>query len=87
MKTKNWSVALEDDEYEENRELVIQDALVAIKETGKGYYVNVVTPAAFGSPVNYLLTHIENTFGDSVSMKYIDQCGCGGHVLRVWKHK
>ncbi|WP_040209472.1 CGCGG family putative rSAM-modified RiPP protein [Neobacillus jeddahensis] len=87
MKTKNWSIALEHGEYEENKELVIQEAISAIHDTGIGLYVNVVTPSTFGNPENYLQPVIEDTFGDHVTMKFIDQCGCGGYVLRVWKNK
>jgi hypothetical protein len=52
---KNWSIALEHDEYEDDMELVIKDAKEAVKQTSKGYYVNVVTPAALGNPDGYSL--------------------------------
>ena len=47
MKEKNWSIALEHDEYEEDLELVVRDSIEAVAETAKGYYVNVVTPSNF----------------------------------------
>ena len=50
MKEKNWSIALEHDEYEEDLDLVVRDAIEAVEETAKGYYVNVVTPSNFGNP-------------------------------------
>lgn len=87
MKEKNWSISLEHEEYEHNRDLVIGDAIDAVKETAKGFYVNVVTPAAFGNPDEYLTTELLLEFGNEIDVKYIDQCGCGGHVLRVWKSK
>lgn len=87
MKEKNWSISLEHDEYEHNRDLVIADAFQAVKETAKGYYVNVVTPGAFGNPEEYLSDKLLMKFGNEIDLKYIDQCGCGGHVLRVWKSK
>ncbi|WP_428907964.1 hypothetical protein [Niallia sp. Krafla_26] len=31
---KNWSIALEHDEYEEDRGLVVRDAIQAVKDTG-----------------------------------------------------
>ena len=31
-------------------ELVVRDAIEAVEETAKGYYVNVVTPSNFGNP-------------------------------------
>jgi putative CGCGG family rSAM target protein len=83
---KNWSISLEHDEYETNAELVIKDAIDAVAQTCKGFYVNVVTPAAFGNPDEYLTEVLLVTFGSEIHVKYIDQCGCGGHVLRVWKN-
>jgi len=83
---KNWSAALEHDDYENNMELVINDAIEAIKETGKGFYVNLVTPANFGNPEKYLKETLESIYKDTIRMKFIDQCGCEGYVLRVWKN-
>ena len=42
---KNWSASLEHGEYVTNIELVINDAMAAVSQTAKGYYVNIVTPA------------------------------------------
>jgi len=82
---KNWSIDLEHGDYEENIELVIEDGLKAIEDTSRGYYVNLVTPENFGNPLDYLASAIDITFNTSVTYKFIDQCGCGGYVLRVWK--
>lgn len=84
---KNWSIALEHDEYENDMELVMKDAKEAVKQTSKGFYVNVVTPATLGNPDKYLTKELKLYFGDEIDMKFIDQCGCGGYVLRVWKSK
>ena len=81
----NWSAGLEHGEYEDNVELVIEHALESVESTAPGYYVNVVTPAAFETPENYLLPLLTQIYGDKVEAKLIDQCGCGGYVLRVWK--
>lgn len=81
----NWSAALEHDEYENNLGLVIKDAIEAVEITAKGFYVNLVTPSNFGNPENFLSEPLESIFKDKINMKYIDQCGCGGYVLRVWK--
>ena len=35
MKEKNWSIALEHDEYEEDLDLVVRDAIEAVEETAK----------------------------------------------------
>ncbi|WP_082693080.1 CGCGG family rSAM-modified RiPP protein [Bacillus sp. FJAT-29814] len=87
MKEKNWSISLEHEEYEHDRDMVIADAIDAVKETAKGYYVNVVTPAGLGNPEDYLTEILLLHFGNEIDLQYIDQCGCGGHVLRVWKSK
>jgi putative CGCGG family rSAM target protein len=87
MKEKNWSIALEHDEYEEDLELVVRDAIGAVEETAKGYYVNVVTPANLGNPDDFLKAALDDYFKENITTKFIDQCGCGGYVLRVWKDK
>ncbi|MCH1626359.1 CGCGG family putative rSAM-modified RiPP protein [Ferdinandcohnia quinoae] len=82
---KDWSIDLEHGDYEKNMAFVIEDGLKAIEETESGYYVNLVTPSTFGNPIDYLSEIIDSHFNQSVSYKFIDQCGCGGYVLRVWK--
>ncbi len=82
---KDRSVALEHGEYEDNIELVIKDAIEAVSNTEVGYYVNVVTPDVFGNPIDYLSEVLERQFGDGIKYKFIDQCGCGGYVLRIWR--
>lgn len=82
---KNWSISLEHEEYENSVELIVKDALEAIQNTSKGYYVNIVTPANFGNPDDYLTESLKFFFGPMIETKFIDQCGCGGYVLRVWK--
>nr|WP_245349951.1 CGCGG family rSAM-modified RiPP protein [Cytobacillus eiseniae] len=76
---------LEHNEYEKDVDLIIEDGIKAVEETAVGCYVNLVTSENFGNPTDYLLPLLSNVFGDSIKMKYIDQCGCGGYVLRVWK--
>jgi putative CGCGG family rSAM target protein len=82
---KDWSVDLEHGEYETNIELVIEDGIQAVKDTEPGYYVNLVTPNGFDNPNNYLKPLLLQLFNDTIKVRYIDQCGCGGYVLRVWK--
>ncbi|WP_144554785.1 CGCGG family rSAM-modified RiPP protein [Bacillus sp. X1(2014)] len=82
---KDWTKGLEHDEYEHDIDLIITDALQAVEETEKGCYVNLVTSAVFGDPVVYLQPLLEELYDNRVKIKYIDQCGCGGYVLRVWK--
>lgn len=82
---KNWSISLEHDEYEQNRELVVKDAIYAVERTDTGVYVNLVTPSIFGNPDDYLTPVLMSVFGNKITASFIDQCGCGGYVLRVWK--
>ncbi|MCQ6276383.1 CGCGG family rSAM-modified RiPP protein [Bacillus sp. V3B] len=84
---KNRSVSFEHDEYEENVDLVVQDAIEEVENTLAGYYVNLVTPEGFGNPDEYLTEVLELHFKDTIRAQFIDQCGCGGYVLRVWKNK
>jgi putative CGCGG family rSAM target protein len=83
---KNWSISLEHEEYETDMELVIREAIEAVEQTDSGYYVNIVTPAGFGNPIDYLTEALSTYFTSVIEMKFIDQCGCGGYVLRVWKN-
>lgn len=83
MKTKSWSCALEHGEYEQDKDLVIKEGIDAVNETEKGYHVNLVTPATFGNPDLYLTTILKEKFGGAINVEFIDQCGCGGYVLRV----
>lgn len=83
---KDRSVSLEHDEYENNIELVVKDAIAAVAETESGYYVNLVTPSNLGNPDDYLTETLHKNFANSIETKLIDQCGCGGYVLRVWKN-
>lgn len=47
---KNWSIDLEHGEYEQNVGLILEDAISAVKQTSKGYFVNLVTSSKFGNP-------------------------------------
>ncbi|WP_010283813.1 CGCGG family putative rSAM-modified RiPP protein [Bacillus timonensis] len=82
---KDWSIDLEQGDYQHNRALVIEDGLKAIEETESGCYVNLVTPANFGNPSHYLAEALSQKYKSGFSFKFIDLCGCGGYVFRVWK--
>ncbi|WP_442599023.1 CGCGG family putative rSAM-modified RiPP protein [Neobacillus sp. D3-1R] len=82
---KDWTKDLEHDEYEDDIDLIIKDAIEAVDITRPGFYVNLVTSSHFGNPVDYLQPLLEELYKENISMKFIDQCGCGGYVLRVWK--
>lgn len=82
---KDWSIDLEHGEYETNVELIIRDGVEAIEKTAVGHFVNLVTPNGFGDPIEYFSQVLILQFSDRIRFKLIDQCGCGGYVLRVWK--
>ena len=84
---KDWSIDLEHDEYEFNKNLIIEDGISAVEQTAPGYYVNLVTSKNFGNPELYVTPQLVDMFEAGVKTKFIDQCGCGGYVLRVWKIK
>jgi hypothetical protein len=46
---KNWSASFEHGDYENDVELVINEAIEAVQRTAKGFYVNIVTPSTFGN--------------------------------------
>lgn len=80
----SWSANLEKPEHGEDRELVVRQALDAVEHTADGNHVNLVTHENHGHPSEYLFTALENEFGgEDIEWEYVDQCGCGGHVVRV----
>ncbi len=79
----SWSANLEQPEHAEDRSLIREQAISAIEQTAGGYHVNLVTHGDHGHPETYLTDVINREFGDAVGIEYVEQCGCGGHVLRV----
>jgi len=79
----SWSANLEHPEHADDRELVVRQALAAIEHTAPGNHVNLVTHAAHGHPEDYLYPVLERETDAGIEWEYVDQCGCGGHVLRV----
>jgi len=81
----SWSANLEKPEHGDDRELVVRQAVEAVEHTAAGNHVNLVTHANHGHPESYLYDALDAEFGDggSVDWEYVEQCGCGGHVLRV----
>lgn len=80
----DWSIDLEHDEYETNKDLIINDAIEAIYKTAPGHFVNLFTANSHGHPNDYLTPILKKQFKGKIETKFIDQCGCGGYVLRVW---
>jgi putative CGCGG family rSAM target protein len=79
----SWSANLEHPEHAECRERVVRDALEAIEHTASGTHVNLVTHEAHGHPESYLYPVFEAEF-DSLDWSFVDRCGCGGFVTRVY---
>ncbi|UVE52269.1 CGCGG family rSAM-modified RiPP protein (plasmid) [Haloferax larsenii] len=79
----SWSANLEAPEHAESKDRVVTDALDAIERTESGCHVNLVTHANHGHPEEYLYPVIEREF-DDVDVAFVDQCGCGGFVTRVY---
>ncbi|QIO24016.1 CGCGG family rSAM-modified RiPP protein [Haloarcula sp. JP-L23] len=79
----SWSANLEGPEHAEDRELVVAQAREAIEKTTAGNHVNLVTHEAHGHPETYLYDPLRERFGDRVDLTYVDQCGCGGYVVRA----
>lgn len=82
--TNSWSANLEEPHHSDDRPLVERHAIQAVEHTAAGYHVNLVTHESHGHPEEYLFDTLAEQFGeDDINWEYIDQCGCGGHVVRV----
>ncbi len=79
----NWSANLETQEYIDDRDLIITDAIGAIAETAPGFYVNLAVAEQHGNPDLYLIPILQEKFGSSINITFVDQCGCGGYVYKV----
>lgn len=85
MHDNSWSANLEKPQHAADLDLVISQAIDAIEHTEPGNHVNLVTHGDHGHPSEYLYEALEEmTDADDVSWEYIQQCGCGGHVTRVY---
>jgi putative CGCGG family rSAM target protein len=79
----SWSANLEKPQYADDRQLIVDHAVDAIEHTVDGTHVNLVTHAEQGHPEAYLYGAIEERVPD-VELEYVEQCGCGGHVVRAY---
>lgn len=89
MKTGNWSLNLEDDYYGLNPDELVKESIEAVKGTASGFYVNIVTPSNAGDPNDWIIERITKQLAlektEYEAIQYIDECGCGGYVTRVFK--
>jgi len=79
----SWSANLEKPEHADDRELVLTQAVDAVEHTTSGNHVNLVTHGDQGHPSEYLFDAVAERVDADVTVSYVDQCGCGGHVTRV----
>ncbi|QIB74406.1 CGCGG family rSAM-modified RiPP protein [Halogeometricum borinquense] len=80
----SWSANLEQPQHAADVDLVVSQAIDAIEHTEPGNHVNLVTHGDHGHPSEYLFDALDEAYGDDLSWEHIQQCGCGGHVTRVY---
>ncbi len=78
----SWSANLEKPQHADDRGLVVEQAIDAIRHTAPGNHVNLVTHGTHGHPSEYLFDALADEFDADVEWEYVKQCGCGGHVTR-----
>lgn len=85
----DWSLSLEDPFYAEHPKQMLKDALQGIDETAEGQFVNIVTPGEAGDPREQFMELVTKEWSLRsdlpIRLEYRGECGCGGHVLRVYK--
>jgi len=82
MHDNSWSANLEKPRYADAPERARRDAIDAIEHTVPGHHVNLVTHADLGHPSGFLYERLAKH--DDIEWEYVEQCGCGGHVTRVY---
>lgn len=81
----SWSANLEKPQYDTDQSLLVDHAVEAIEHTASGQHVNLVTHSAHGHPETYLYDALAEQFTtEDVEWEYIEQCGCGGHVVHIY---
>ncbi|AAV48161.1 unknown [Haloarcula marismortui ATCC 43049] len=79
----SWSANLETPAHAKDPNVVVEQAIDAVEMTTAGNHVNLVSHADHGHPETYLFDALAEAFGETISVEYVQQCGCGGHVTRV----
>ena len=79
----SWSANLEKPRHAKDRAVVVEEALAAVALSTAGTHVNLVTHADHGHPETDLYDALSRKFGEGIDWEYVEQCGCGGHVVRV----
>lgn len=83
MTQTSWSANLEHPRHAADRGLLVEEALEAVANTAPGRHVNLVTHRNHEHPSQFLFSALEASF-EGITLEYVDQCGCGGHVTRVF---
>lgn len=86
MHDNSWSANLEGPEHASDPDRVIAEALAALEHTVPGNHVNLVTHGENGHPESYLYDALAAADGEVADLEweYVERCGCGGHVVRVF---
>ncbi|MFB6137015.1 MAG: CGCGG family rSAM-modified RiPP protein [Halobacteriaceae archaeon] len=79
----SWSANLEQPVHADDLDLVVAQAVDAVEHTASGNHVNLVTHGDLGHPETYLFDALAERVDEDVEWEYVEQCGCGGHVVRV----
>jgi putative CGCGG family rSAM target protein len=74
---------LEKPHHAADRDLVVTQAIDAVEQTTSGNHVNLVSHGDQGHPEAYLFEAVRQGVDADLTISYVDQCGCGGHVSRV----
>lgn len=80
-----WAANLESEKHADNKKLIIEEALDAVRQTRPGQYVDLVTHASQGHPATYLYPVLKST--NEIEIADSGRCSCGGFVSRVWVRK
>jgi len=81
----SWSASLEGPEHAVSADRVVSEAIEAVERTAEGYHVNLVTHGDLGHPETYLYDELADAFADrECCWEYVERCGCGGYVTRVY---
>ena len=89
LKSGDWSLNLEDPYYETRIDDIFAESVDAVRQTKEGRYVNLVTTGVHGDPRDWFIAPLQDLLRDAGlavrEIRYIDECGCGGHVTRVFR--
>lgn len=77
-----WAADLESEKHANDRELLVGEALDAVRQTRTGQHVDLVTHETHGHPATYLYPVLESLDRD-IEITDAGRCACGGYVSRI----